>query len=99
MQRVIVKPILSEKSLQEGKRGRYTFVVARDADKRQIKNAVETMFGVSVEKVFTSTIKGTRTRVSRRGKRVSDLSYKKARVALKRGEKIEMLEEGGETKS
>lgn len=99
MKQVIVKPIFSEKSVKEAQLGRYTFQVARRATKDDIKKAIEKSFGVHVTGVFTNIIKGTRVRNTRIGRVTTDLTYKKARVALKKGEKIDMFEAGEEKKS
>lgn len=89
----IIKPIISEKSFAEAKQNRYTFVVAKDANKTDVRNAIEHLFGVTVKHVYTANIKGTRTRSTRYGKRSIDATYKKARVALLAGQKIDIFEE------
>ena len=90
---VIIKPIISEKSFAEGKVDKYTFVVARYATKTDVKNAVEKLFGVEVIRVFSSIVKGTKTKNTRFGKRLIDTTYKKARVQVKKGQKIDIFEE------
>ncbi len=70
----------------------YTFVVAKDATKGQIKEAVEKTFGVNVLDVHTVTIKG---KVKRRGaKRTTTQlpSKKKAYVRIQKDQQIELLE-------
>lgn len=90
---VILKPIISEKSLADAKVGKYTFVVARHASKREIKKAVSELFKVDVEKVYTSVIKTVSSRVTRFGRKVRESSYKKARVKVKKDQKIDIFEE------
>lgn len=52
---IIIRPVLTEKStLQKDKHNQYTFLVARDANKVEIRQAVEKVFGVKVRKVNTS---------------------------------------------
>lgn len=89
----IVKPLISEKSFAEAKSDKYTFVVAKNATKTDIKNAIEKLFKVNVVNVYTSNIKGKKTRFTKYGKSVTDLSYKKARVRLSKGQKIDVFEE------
>lgn len=92
-QKIIVKPIISEKSLKEAVGGKYTFKVAQYATKDDIRREVENLFSVHVTRVFTSIVKGSRIRTTRKGRSVTDLTYKKARVALKSGEKISIFEQ------
>lgn len=89
----IVKPIISEKSFAEAKQDKYTFVVAKNANKTDIKNAIEKMFGVNVIGVATANMKGKKVKFTKYGKSVTDLSYKKARVILKKGQKLDIFEE------
>ncbi|OGH12218.1 MAG: 50S ribosomal protein L23 [Candidatus Levybacteria bacterium RIFCSPHIGHO2_01_FULL_40_10] len=94
----IIKPIISEKSYLEAKSNRYTFLITRDATKTNVKNAIERLFNVNVTKVFTANITGSKTRNTRAGRKVKDASYKKARVELRKGEKIDIFEEKAEDK-
>ena len=55
---IIIKPVLSEKSYDGIAAKRYAFVVRKDANKTQIKIAIESIFGVSVEKVNTVRVSG-----------------------------------------
>ena len=55
---IIIKPLLSEKSYAGIKDKKYYFVVAKSANKTQIKLAIEEIFGVSVEKVNTANMCG-----------------------------------------
>jgi len=88
---VIIRPILSEKSFADVKNMKYTFVVAKDADKFQIKKAVEEIFKVKVEKVNTARYDGKIKRQGRtEGKRPD---WKKAYVQLTKDSKpIEFFE-------
>ncbi|MBR2349134.1 MAG: 50S ribosomal protein L23 [Clostridia bacterium] len=77
---IIIKPVLSEKSYDGIAAKRYAFVVKKDANKTQIKLAIESIFGVSVDKVNTVRVSGkTRRRGYQEGKTAS---YKKAYVTL-----------------
>ena len=56
-QDIILAPVITEKSMMGVAERKYTFKVATDANKIEIKNAVEEIFGVQVEKVTTITMK------------------------------------------
>ncbi len=89
---IIVKPIVTEKatSLTE-KLSKYTFKVAKDADKEQIKAAVEKTYNVTVVGVDTAVVKGkVKSRYTKAGLIVGKTSdYKKAVVTLKKGDTID----------
>ena len=77
---IIIKPLLSEKSYAGIKDKRYSFIVAKNANKTQIKFAVEEIFGVKVEKVNTANVRG---KLKRQGKYEGYTpDYKKAIVKL-----------------
>ena len=78
---IIIKPLLSEKSYAGIKDKKYSFIVAKNANKTQIKMAVEEIFGVKVEKVNTANVRG---KLKRQGKYQGYTpDYKKAIVKLK----------------
>ena len=81
----IIKPLLSEKSYATIKDKKYTFVVAKNANKTEIKLAVEKLFDVQVEKVNTANCHGKLKRMGRSQGYTSD--YKKAIVTLKKDSK------------
>ena len=90
--KVIIKPIVTEKqTIQSEKYNRYGFLVAKEANKLQIKKAVEEMYNVTVENVNTLVTPGkSKTRYTKSGiieGRVS--SAKKAMVTLKDGDTID----------
>lgn len=66
---VIIKPVITEKMTSQGEKfNRYGFIVDKKANKIQIKNAVEKMYGVSVEDVNTMVVGGkSKTRYTRTG--------------------------------
>jgi len=70
--------------------GKYAFEIAREANKPQIKQAVEKAFKVKVLAVNVMTVSGKTRRVGRR--QVLTQSWKKAIVTLKPGDKIELFE-------
>jgi len=88
---IIRKPIITERSMNDMAEGKYTFVVDKKANKTEIKNAVEKIFGVKVEKVNTMLMEG---KVKRQGVHVGRRpSWKKAIVTLTKDSKgIEFFE-------
>jgi len=89
---IILRPIITEQSTEHVDLKKYVFEVARDANKIEIKNAVEEIFGVEVTKVTTLNMKGKKKRMGRypEGHR-SD--WKKAVVKLTdRSKTIEFFE-------
>ena len=87
---VIIRPVISEKSLMQETKGTYTFLVNQDANKLQVKQAVKDIYGVMPSAVRVISVEGKRVRFGvRRGKR-SD--YKKALVTLPEGKKISIHE-------
>ncbi|MDE6775464.1 MAG: 50S ribosomal protein L23 [Ruminococcus sp.] len=64
-QDIIIRPVITEKSMDGLQEGKYTFKVAKDATKPEIKKAVEKLFGVDVAKVTTMNVKGKMKRVGR----------------------------------
>jgi len=88
---IILRPLVTEKSLgQHTERNKVSFLVAPNANKQQIRGAVESIFAVKVIDVNTVYVKGKRKRVrTREGKRPD---RKKAIVTLRAGDKIEFFE-------
>jgi|AntAceMinimDraft_8_1070364.scaffolds.fasta_scaffold257351_1 large subunit ribosomal protein L23 len=88
--KVIVKPILSEKSnISVEKENKYTFKIARDATKKDVKDSVEAIFKVHVINVHTANFMGKPKRRGRMEGRKP--SWKKAVVKLAHGESIEIF--------
>ncbi|MFI5148892.1 MAG: 50S ribosomal protein L23 [Bacteroidia bacterium] len=89
---IIIKPIVTEKmTAQADKLNRYGFLVNKDANKLMIKQAVEKMYGVTVERVNTQNYIGkVRMRNTRAGMQIGIANCnKKAVVTLKQGETID----------
>lgn len=80
-QDVIIKPLITEKGNDGIADKKYTFMVAKSANKTEIKLAVEKMFGVDVKSVNTVNCKGKLKRMGRNQGYTPD--YKKAIVQLK----------------
>ncbi len=85
---IIIAPVITEKSMANKQNNVYTFKVAKDATKTEIKKAIEDAFKVSVESVNTLNTKSKRRRVGRYSGRTK--TYKKAIVTLKSGSSIEI---------
>ncbi len=77
---VVKRPIITEHSMDQMADRKYTFEVAKDANKIEIKNAVEEIFGVKVEKVTTMRMLGKIKRMGANSGKRPD--WKKAIVKL-----------------
>ncbi len=91
---VIIAPLITEKSLADANLGKFTFRVAKWANKNQIKKAVEEKFAVKVVSLSTIIMKGQRARIGKRRIEVSLSFWKKAKIKLAKGEKIGLFELG-----
>lgn len=89
---VIIKPVVSEKAYQLLDSNVYTFLVAPDANKIEIRQAVESIFGVRVTNVNTLNRKGKRKRNRRTGSFGSRPDRKRAIVTLAEGDQIDIFE-------
>ncbi len=90
-QDIVIRPIITEKAMQGIAAKKYTFEVAKDANKIEIAKAVEELFNVSVEKVSTVNVRG---KLRRQGRNQGyTRAWKKAYVTLKPDSKeIEFFE-------
>ena len=89
---IIIRPVITEQSMEATDQKKYVFIVANDANKIEIKKAVSEIFGVKVEKVTTLRMDG---KVKRQGRYPEGrtASYKKAVVKLTADSKtIEFVE-------
>jgi large subunit ribosomal protein L23 len=87
---VLRRPLITEKNSQLQSQGKYVFEVADEANKNQIKQAVEKSFKVDVTAVNIITVPGKQRRLGRQ--QVLTSPWKKAIVTLKPGDKIELFE-------
>ena len=93
-QDILIKPIISEKSLKDASLfGKYTFLVATDSNKTQIKRAIEEVFEVKVTSIKTNITKGSTTKNTKVGRKVKIFADKKARVTLQKGQTIDIFDE------
>ena len=88
---ILIRPVVSEKSYAAFDANVYTFLVAHDANKIEIKNAVESIFGVRVTNVNTLNRKGKRKKNRRTGNWGSRAASKRAIVSLAAGDRIEIF--------
>lgn len=93
---IILRPLINEKSMLLTKDGLYTFEVAKQSSKEQIKKAVSSKFGVDVLAVNTITISGKKKMQRARRRFYLEPSIKKAVVQVKKGQKIAIFEKAGQ---
>ena len=90
---VLRRPLVTEKSsYQSGRLNQYSFIVADSATRKQVKDAIETLYDVTVERVNiinTSAKRGRRLRS--RQLLIRKAGYKKAIVTLAEGQTLEMF--------
>lgn len=88
---IILRPVVTEKSMDDINENKYTFRVLKTANKTEVKKAIETIFGVDVEKVTIMNVGGKKKRQGMTVGRTSD--WKKAIVKLTpASKKIEFFE-------
>lgn len=86
---IIIRPVLTEKTTALMEDNQYVFRVKRDANKNQIREAVEHLFDVKVSSVNTAIIPGKPKRIGRHFGRKS--AYKKAIVTLAEDEHLDLF--------
>jgi len=87
---VIVRPLITEKASLLAGDYKYAFEVDRRANKRQIRDAIQTAFNVHVTKVNTMNVHGKQRRMGRGVTQTRD--WKKAIVTLQEGDTIQIFE-------
>ena len=90
---ILIKPVITEKATADSEmNNRFTFVVSNKANKIQIKDAIESAYGVSVTKVRTMNVRPDRkTRYTKSGMITGKTNaYKKAVVQVAEGETIDL---------
>lgn len=88
---VIKKPVVTEKSMANQRKNVYTFIIAPDATKPEVKHSVEKVFNVQVAAVRTMKVRGKLKRMKNmllEGKRKD---WKKAYVTLKEGFRLDII--------
>lgn len=92
MENVIVRPIITERSIENAKLGKFTFMIAKSAHKGEIKKAIQGTFNVHVVGLVTTIVKGRSKRSGKRRIEREVPSWKKAMVQLRSGEKIDAFD-------
>lgn len=92
MKQIVIKPIITEKSLASAAKGWYTFAVTLMSRKTEIAAAVSGLYGVTVTSLRTLIMHGKQRKSGKRMKRVLRQDWKKALVRLKSGEKIDAFD-------
>jgi large subunit ribosomal protein L23 len=82
---IIIKPVISERSMDDAQLRKYTFKVTREAIKTQVKHALEEIFGIEIKQVNIMNVKGKKKRQGRTSGMTS--ASKKAIVTLTEGSK------------
>ena len=96
MSNIVIKPILTEKATNDSElKNRFTFVVSRNANKIEIKNAIEKMYNVHVNGVRTQTYGGGKPKKKYTSKGISEQSnpvWKKAIISVAEGETSDLYD-------
>lgn len=92
---ILIRPIITEKSLAQTAAGWYTFAVTLSAKKSTIKKAIEAAFAVKVLSVQTIRMKGKKVRTGRRRLESEKSAWKKAMIKLPLEQKIDLFETVG----
>ncbi len=88
---VIKKPVVTEKSMANQQKSVYTFIVAPETTKPEVKNAVEKAFNVKVREVRTVRVKGKLKRMKNMLLEGRRKGWKKAYVTLKEGFRLDII--------
>ena len=91
---MLVKPLITEKTIAEAAQKRYTFKVALKATKTEIKRGVEKVFGVKVLKVQTAVMPGKKRKHGKKWLWRRRSNWKKAMVTIQPDKQIDLFEVG-----
>jgi large subunit ribosomal protein L23 len=89
---VLLKALVTEKSVQETAKHRFTFAVVKSSTKIEIKAEVEKTFGVNVVDIHTVTMRGKAYRTGKKWRFSKRPDWKKAIVTVKPDQKIDLFE-------
>jgi large subunit ribosomal protein L23 len=92
MNKIVMRPVITEKSITLASKGVFVFAVAIAANKKQIAAEIHTMYGVHVEDVHTITMHGKTKRIGKRATVKEAVAWKKAMVRVKKGETIDAFD-------
>ena len=91
---IVVRPIISERSLSDARRGVFTFEVVKNANKDLAASEISKLFNVKVVSITSEIIKGKIKSTGRKKLRVKRPDMKKVRVHLSEGQTIPLFEVG-----
>lgn len=91
---LLIKPLITEKSMSEASKGVYLFIVNKKARKPEIKKTIEEQFKVKVISVRTLVIKGKTKLTGRLRRKIKTSDFKKAIIKLAKDQKIDLFETG-----
>lgn len=94
MKQIVIRPYITEKTMQLAQTGWFSFVVAISANKAQITKEIEGIYKVHVIAVRTGIMHGKIKRAGRRQQMIEQSAWKKAMVQLKSGESIDAFQLG-----
>jgi large subunit ribosomal protein L23 len=89
---LLLKALVTEKSVQETAKHRFTFAVEKNATKTEVRAAVEKTFGVNVVDIHTVAMRGKSYRTGKKWRFAKRPDWKKAIVTLKPEQKIDLFE-------
>lgn len=89
---IVIRPIITERSMTNAGLGWYTFAVEKTANKDQIRKEVERLFKVNVKAIRTEVVKGKTTAAGRGKRKSKKADWKKAFVRLAKEQKIDLFE-------
>ena len=95
LENIIIRPIITEKSLADAAKNVYSFVVNEKANKMEIKRAIETLFKVNILAIHTKIRKGKTRNSGKKRIKISITPIKQAIVRTKPDQKIDLFEVGG----
>lgn len=87
---IIIEPVVTEKTTAQMEKGKYTFIIDRNANAEMVKKAVEDIFSVKVKSVNIGRVYGKKKRTRWSFSKTPE--YKKAIVTLYPGHKIEVIQ-------
>lgn len=89
---ILIKPLITERSLKDAEKGVYTFKVAKYAKKPEIADLLKSNFSVHPVKITTISMHGKNRFAGRKRIKVKRQDWKKAKVRIRKGEKIDLFE-------
>ena len=94
---IVIRPLVTEKTMQLAEKGWYVFAVPKEAKKRQVGKAIATQYGVTVVGIRSIAMKGKMRRVGRKGITKEGSDWKKILVSLSKGQTIDVMGTGEHT--